>query len=255
MERTLSLVLDSEGYKSLTLMKADSNEIDDFTTKTFENQEQVREYYKQKIDAFLKENEAYLSEITKKTGKNFRGRIVILEAKEKNSSLYFIEKRVLYKKHLIAFKEMVYDKPTMLKFLQLEKIGFNQYGFRKLISPFLTREITYTNYKIKSRVDFIRKEIKKNRNNFYDILRIITKAYEMERKKRNLPTIDSIYEKSKGFSKQINCQSFKEDDGKEFFCIDGFFYPIDDIPFDLDQLSRLETNYRPDGLGKDERTR
>ena len=81
MERTLSLVLDSEGYKSLTLMKADSNEIDDFTTKTFENQEQVREYYKQKIDAFLKENEAYLSEITKKTGKNFRGRIVILEAK------------------------------------------------------------------------------------------------------------------------------------------------------------------------------
>ena len=251
----MSLVLDSEGYKCLTLMKADSNEIDDFTTKKFENSEQIREYYKDKIDTFLEQNKPYISEITKQTGKKFRGRIVILEAKEQNSSLYFIEKRVLYKKHLVAFKDMVSDKGTMLKFLQLERIGFNQYGLRRLISPFLSREITYTNFKIKSRVDFIRKEIKNNKKNFYDILRIIAKAYEIERKKRNLPTIDSIYEKSKSMTRNSNCQLTNENIEQEFFYFDGVYYPIDDIPFDLEQLSRLETNYRPDGLGPNERTR
>lgn len=253
MERTLSLVLDEEGKINLTLMKKESNEIDDFTTKKFENSEQIREYFKEKIAIFLDENKAYIEEITKRTGKKFRGRIVILEAKEMNSSLYFVEKRVLYKKHLVAFKEMVKDKDTMLKFLQLEKIGFNQYGFRKLISPFLTREIITTNFKVKSRVDFIRREIKKNSDNFYDILRIITKAYEIERKKRGLPTIEAIYDRNKKESKknQVN----QEADSKDFYLIDGVFYPIDDIPFDLEQLVRLDSNYRPDGLGPDERIR
>ena len=255
MERTLSLVLDNEGYNSLTLMKADSNEIDDFTTKTFDNSEQIREYYKDKIATFLEQNKSYISEVTRQTGKKFRGRIVILEANENNSSLYFVEKRVLYKKHLIAFKEMVNDKNTMIKFLQLEKIGFNQYGFRRLISPFLIKEITYTNFKCKSRVDFIRKEIKNNKKNFYDILRIIAKAYEIERKKRNLPTIDSIYEKSKNKTKNLTCRSTKENLEQDFYYVDGVYYPIDDIPFDLEQLSKLETNYRPDGLGPNERIR
>ena len=252
MERTLSLVLDDEDKISLTLMKADSNDIDEFTTKKFENSEQIREYYKDKIEQFLNENNCYITEVTKKTGKKFRGRIVILEAKEMNSSLYFVEKRVLYKKHLVAFKEMVNDKNTMLKFLQLEKIGFNQYGFRKLVSPFLTREIMMTNFKVKSRVDFIKREIKKNRDNFYDILRIITKAYEIERKKRGLPTLDAIYEKNKKSKKTTVKHT---DETKDFYLIDGVFYPIDDIPFDLDQLARLDTNYRPDGLGPDERIR
>ena len=255
MERTLSLVLDSEGYKSLTLMKADSNDIDDFTTKNFECSEQIRDFYKDKIDQFLEENKSYVSEIAKQTGKKFRGRIVILEAKEMNSSLYFIEKRVLYKKHLFAFKDIAADKPTMLKFLQLEKIGFNQYGFRKLISPFLTREIITTNFKIKSRVDFIKREIKNNRKNFYDTLRIIIKAYEIERKKRNLPTIEAIYEKNKPLSRKENKNKQPKDDEKDFFYIDGFFYPADDIPFDLEQLEKLETSFRPDGLGPDERSR
>ena len=252
MERTLSLVLDDECKINLTLLKADSNEIDDFTTKKFENSEQIREYFKKEITKFLDENNGYIESVTKKTGKKFRGRIVILEAKEQDSSLYFIEKRVLYKKHLVAFKDMVSDKGTMLKFLQLEKIGFNQYGFRKLVSPFLTREIMISNFKIKSRVDFIKKEIKKNSDNFYDILRIVTKAYEMERKKRDLPTLDAIYEKNKKSKKTtVKCPNETND----FYLIDGVFYPMDDIPFDLEQLARLDTNFRPDGLGPDERIR
>ena len=197
MERTLSLVLDEEDKISLTLMQDDAVKIDEFTTKKFETSEQIREYFKKQIAAFLEENKNYIDSVSKSTGKKFRGRIVILEAKENNNSIEFIEKRVLYKKHLIAFKELVKDENTMRRFLQLERIGYNVHGFRKLISPFLCREIKYTNYRVVSQTDFLRRELKKDKNNFYDVLRIVIKAYEIERKQRNLKTIDAIYRQSK----------------------------------------------------------
>ena len=249
MERTLSLVLDEEGFKSLTLKKDEAVKIDEFTTKKFEDSEQIREYFKKQIDKYFEENKSYIEAISKRKGKPFRGRIVILEPQERDGSLYFVEKRVLYKKNIIAFKEMIKDKSTMQRFLQLERIGFNQYGFRKLISPFLTREIKYTDYKIKSRVDLIRREIKRNKNNFYDILRIISKAYEMERKNRPyLKTIEAIYKESKPkFDEDIVDNS--RGDLKEFYNIDGVSYPVDQIPFDLDELRYMDTDYLPDGLG------
>ena len=137
MERILSLVLDEQGFNSLTLMKAEANEIDNFTTKKFENSEQIREHFKKKIEQFLEKSKSYVNSVAKKRGKMFRGRIIILEAKEKNSDLEFIEKRVLYKKHLVAFKEIVKDKDTMLRFTKLEHIGYCEYSLRQLISPFL----------------------------------------------------------------------------------------------------------------------
>lgn len=249
MERTLSLVLDDDGFISLTLMQDDAVKIDEFTIKKFEDSEQIREYFKKQIEKYLEENKGYIEAVSKGRGKSFRGRIVVLEPHERNESLYFVEKRVLYKKNMVALKEMVQDKPTMQRFLQLERIGFNQYGFRKLISPFLTREIKYTNYQVKSRIDFIRRELKRNKNNFYDILRIISKAYEMERRLRpNLKTIEAIYKESKLISNNVNNQNNTEEI-KEVYNIDGYDYPIDDIPFDLDQLRYMDTDYLPDGLG------
>lgn len=249
MERTLSLVLDEEGFKSLTLMKADALKIDDFTTKKFENSEQIRDYFKKEIEKYLEENKNYIKTINNGRGKLFRGRVVILEPHEKDGSLYFVEKRVLYKKNLFAFKEMIKDKLTMQRFLQLEKIGFNQYGFRKLISPFLTREIRYANYQVKSKVDFIGKEIKKDKTSFYDILRIISKAYEMERRNRpSLKTIEAIYKESKAPSFE-KTNSKDENPKNDFYNFDGVFYPVDQIPFDLDELRYMDTDYLPDGLG------
>ena len=250
MERTLSLVLDENCKLSLTLMKKGANEIDDFTTKNFENSEQIREHFKDKIAEFLMENKGYIEAVSEKMGRKFRGRIVVLEVQELDGSISFVEKRVLYKKHLVAFNEMIKDRATMLKFLQLEKVRCNQNGLKKLISEYLSYEIRTANYKAKSRVKLIRKEIKRNSTNFYDILRIIIKAYEIERKKRKLPTIESIYNMSKVVPNESFIPSRKK---QEFYLIDGFFYPIDDIPFDLEQLSRLETNYHPDGLGPYER--
>ena len=90
MERTLSLVLDEEGFVSLTLMQDDAIKIDEFTTKKFEDSEQIREHFKSQIDNYLEENKRYVEAISKGRGKNFRGRIVILEPHEHDGSLYFI---------------------------------------------------------------------------------------------------------------------------------------------------------------------
>lgn len=266
MERTLSLVLDDECKISLTLMKDDAVKIDEFTSKKFEDSDQIRERFKKQIDAFLEQNKNYIDGITKKSGKKFRGRIVILEARKNNNSIEYIEKRVLYKKHLVAFKEIIKDRDTMLKFLQLEKIGYSERGFRKLISPFLCREIKYANYKVVSQIDFLRRELKKDKNNFYDILRIIVKAYDIERKKRNLKTIDAIYKQSKTKVEHKKStipsatSSFENNNESNFYYIDGISYHEDEIPFDLDELSKMEADgiiidRKPDGLGLNERTR
>lgn len=260
MERTLSLVLDDEGKISLTLMKDEANKLDDFTTKNFENSEEIRNFFKDKIEKYLEENKKYVETVTKKTGKKFRGRIIILEVIEEDSNLYFIEKRVLYKKHLIAFKELVKDEKTMKRFLKLEKIGYNQYRFRRLVSPFLVREISTADYRKNNRVEIIRREIKKSKKNFYDMLRIICKAYEYERGARNLPTIDMIYKNYKETKEQELMQIpvkkghgiiRNEDlDDEQFISIDGQLFPINEAP-DLDILKKgIDTDYSPDGLGQ-----
>ena len=254
MERTLSLVLDDRGYRSLTLMKDEGYEIDKFTAHNFEDHEQIRNYFKNEIKKYLKENAKYVDLVRASTGREFRGRIVILEAHEYQGRLEFDDKRVLYKKHLVAFNEMVKDKNTMKKFLQLERIGVNQYGLRGLVSPFLVREIRFADFKVVSQVNLIKKELKRNKRDFFDILRMMTKAYESERKNRPLPTIDAIYKESKKKDMEELIEVTKKEP-KEFYNIDGVDYRIDDIPFDLDDLRRMDTEYRPDGLGyKDEKT-
>ncbi len=252
MERTLSLILDEEGRVSLTLMKDKADNIDKFTTK-FEDSEMIRKKFKKQIEQYLKENKEYVQAISKKRGQLFRGRIAILEATIRNDSLCLVEKRVLYKKHLVAFNTIIKDKPTMLRFLQLEQIGYNQYGFKKLISPFLTREIRYANYKVVSSINLIKREIK--RENFYDILRIICKAYEIERKKRSdLKTIEAIYKENitkpnNNLPREVSDFSQQEKDEEPFCIIDGVSYPTDQQPFDNDDLRHMDSTYIPDGLG------
>lgn len=275
MERTLSLVLDDECKISLTLMQDDAIKIDEFTSKKFENSEQIRDYFKKQIADFLEKNKNYIDAFFKNSGRKFRGRIVVLEARENNNSIEYIEKRVLYKKHLVAFKELVKDENTMRRFLQLEGLGYNVHGFRKLISPFLCREIKYTKYSVPSQIDSLRRELKKDKNNFYDILRIIIKAYEIERKYRKLKTIDALYKDYQNKKKSLQVEQRKtiiddemtfqkeslsaktgiiEDNDKLYIIIDGQYIPIEEAP-DIDELNKYDTDFRPDGLGPNERTR
>ena len=256
MVRTLSLVLDDEGKKSLTLFTDEAAKIDKFTTKNFENSDQIREYYKEQIDRFLSDNNNYLEAIKKRTDKNFKGRIVILEMYDDDMTYHYRDRAVLYKKHIVAFKEMIKDRKTMLRFLEFSKLNFNYLGFKRLISPFLSREIKITDYSKKSRVELIGRELHKQIS-YYEILRLITKAYLEERKERpNLKTIEAIYNDYLKTKTAVKKQEHKEriipkisDDG--YITIDNIRYSIDELPFDLEQLNKVEDiNFWFDGLGE-----
>ena len=251
MERTLSLVLDQEYHITLTLLKDEADKIDKFTTKNFENSEQIRELYSDKIDSFLRENSAYVNAVVNSTGKKYRGRIVILEVEDAKGNINYIEKKVLYKKHLAAFETLVNDSLTMIRFSKMERMGYNIYNYRPLVSKFVIDKIKHTNFKVKSQVNIIKREIKKN--NFFDSLRIMVKAYEEERKERpDLISIDNIYENIKKSKEKIEDDlEIKEDiEQDEYYIVDGVRYSLDDRPFDSDELRHLETNLKEDGINE-----
>jgi len=266
MKRTLSLVLDDKGYRSLVLMDAESNLIDKFTSSNFESHEDIRTYFKDEIEKYLNDNQKYLDLIRSSSTRDFRGRIVILEEHEYHGRVEYVAKRVLYKKHLVAFDKLVKDKATMQRFLRLEKHGVNSLGLRNLISPFLAKEINTCNFKVVSRVNLIQREIKNSKSNFYDILRLMCKAYEYERKYRiDLPTIESIYKDSQITEKEMKAATTERisvnNQEENFFYIDGVRYS-DELPPDIDRYIELLnegseiTGYRPDGLGpRNERSR
>ena len=255
MERTLSLVLDKFGQKSLTLMKADNDTIDAFTTK-FESSEEIRKKFQKQIDAYLEENKGFVDAVSKDTGKTYRGSIVILEVNDKNEELNYFKRRVLYRSHMIAFEEMTKDKLTLLGFLRLEKMYVNEIGMRKLVSPFLEKKIRFSDYRVISQTKLIAREIKKNTRSFYDCLRLIVKSYEEERKKRpHLESIDDIYKKYKEKKQQEKAIKLKQKEEKmeakidigeyiepnfhkDVTVIDGFVYDPDDMP-SLDELERM----------------
>ena len=258
MERTLSLVLDDEGKVSLTLMQDEANKIDEFTTKKFEDSEQIRDYFKDEIEKFLKEKKSYIDAISKRLGKKYRGRIVILEVQNKDNNLVFHERRVLYKKHFKVFKEIIKNKNVMLRFLKLEEVGRTKYGYPMLAPEFLRREIRFSDFRVKSRVELIRKEIKRSKC-FFDILRIMIKSYNTEREfNPSLETIDSMYKRLQKKEQSLDVLPTRENGIKKineelYVNIDGVLYPIEEIPFDLDTLK--DTDYVPDGLGYGKRIR
>lgn len=265
MQRTLSLVLDDKGLIKLDLYVGTSDEIDKYTTR-FDNATNLRKKYQKQIDAFLQQHKDFLDS-RDKNKKNFYGRIVVLE---KNNDCYD-EKKVLFKKHLIAFKNYIYkDKRTMQEFERLEKYGYETLNKKKLISYYLAREIRYEGtFAIKSRVEKIKRDINKDED-FYDILRIIIKAYKRQRESRpNLPSIEQIYSEylqDKKVSVELSkattdvlvesentVGSMNED---ERYIVDGVIYSKEEQElFDLDDLNMMDdTNFTPDGLGKNDKS-
>ncbi|MEG2322509.1 MAG: hypothetical protein RSB71_03410 [Bacilli bacterium] len=251
MQRTLSLVLDEECRIALTLKEDDNIELDKFTSH-FENSDEIREKFKTIIEPYLIQHQNFIKSVEHKTGKKYRGSIVILEAIGFKEPILEIKKmRVLYKKHLIAFKEMVKNSQTMKKFIVLDSIRANELGIKKLTTPFIQREIRYSNYAVKSQVEFIRAYIKRDKKSFYDSLRLIIKAYEEIRKTNpKLKTIEAIYKEYLN-QKQVdhNVDKQIQDNSEMEYIVDGFKFQADEIPYDLDELENMDSNFHPDGLG------
>lgn len=262
MIRTLSLVLDEKGEKSLTLMEDEAKNIDEFTSK-FNDSEEIRAKFQKQIDKYLDENKNYLATFKR----NSRGRIVILELHNINNEPVYVPKRVLYKKYLVALDTMIKDEDTMKRFLTLE----GRYVNEKKISSNITKFIKYkiekgTNFRVRSQVDFLKREIKRIKSSFYDNLRSISKAYEEECKiRKNLKTIDQMFkeyleeqklkkeakENAKIDVSEINKLNIQNDDDFGTIRVGDTFYNPEHI--DLDTLDKMDpdeiTGHRPDGLG------
>ena len=106
MIRNLSLILDREGEISLTLESMDSIELDKFIMKSFSSSEEVRNKYASIINPYLENHKNFLNDIYNKTGRKFRGSIVITELQDDRSTQL---KRVFYKGYVSIYKKIFND--------------------------------------------------------------------------------------------------------------------------------------------------
>lgn len=267
MERTLSLVLDKDGYVSLTLEKMDNFELDRFTSKKFQNSDEIREYYKDEIDYYLAEKGDYI-DYTERNGRKNNGRIVLIETHGNPGEIPYLKRQaVLYKKHVDSYtlNEILKNKLVIKKYIELDNTRVNENKVSSLVSPFLRREVKYSSFKSQNDLKKIKSQVIKKDDSYFERIRLIIKAYNILKREKGYKKIESIYN-DKIIKKQIaqklkeeeqdllmqitarkNDKFHRENDGT--IMIDGFKYSEDDIPFDLDNLPQ-ESEYKPDGLGK-----
>lgn len=255
MESSLSLVLDEEGKKSLTLFKGSSSEVDEYTIKNFVSSEEIRKKYEKKINNFLLENDSYIQSIVTRTGKQFRGRIVILQAIEKDGELSIVQRRVLYKKSLIVAKEAIKNKKVMnvvacidtnglVNPKMYEDLNIKIKNGRFQLTPFIKGIIRQEKYETQSNLKNVRSWLNSNKQTYYEKLRLLQAGYEYARTiYKYLKTPDALYKeylerKQKNYISENQIKKDKIIDG-EFVLIDGVRYPIDDIPYDLNDLTDM----------------
>jgi len=260
MERELCLVLDEDYSIRLTLLKGTSDEIDKYTIK-FDNATNLRKKYQKEINNFLQEHQDFLNARDPEK-KNFYGRIVVLEKTDNKYS----EKMVLFKKHLVAFRNYIYQhRATMQEFAKIAEY----YNEKRMISAYIARQISYNGtFDVKSRIERIKKELNKD-TYFYDILRIIIRCYKNQRELNSkLPTIEQIYSDYVKVKKvndkstethettmQVNEPSkfeYVEDEDDKKYIINGSEYSADEIHlFDIDDIDMETSELIPDVLGRD----
>lgn len=256
MESSLSLVLDEEGKISLTLFGGSNSEVDEYTIKNFASSEDVRKKYEKQINEFLLKNNNYVESVIKRTGKQFRGRIVILHTVEKDGQFLLKERRVLYKKNLIVAREAIKSKKVMNVVACIDTNGFvNPKMYEDLnikikkgkfqLTPFIKGLIRQEKYDTKSNLRNVRSWLNSNSKTYYEKLRLLSAGYEYARTLyKFLKTPEALYKEyldskvlpkaSKPIKKDII-----EPEEREFVLVDGVRYPIDDIPYDLDELTDL----------------
>ena len=82
--RSLCLLLGKEplpngiNYLKLTC-PTDPRRLDAYTMNHFANSNEVREYFQEQIEDYLNKNKSILEEINNRTGRNYKGSIVIIE--------------------------------------------------------------------------------------------------------------------------------------------------------------------------------
>lgn len=111
----LCFCIDKEANTSFEIMSGTLEEITSYTIE-FSDSSEIKRLYSEKIEKFMKEHEAYIKEIEKKTHKKETGDITIIEQDQSGRR----RRRVLYKKHLIVVEEIIREKYPILG---IEKSG------------------------------------------------------------------------------------------------------------------------------------
>lgn len=272
MEYILALVIDKDCKVFLPLEKKDINALDEYTSKKYRNSDEIREHYKAKIDEYLRKNQEQIDRISETTHRHYRGSIVLLKPvmtyENGYNKLSYVRKKVLYKKHVATIPMMVSHQEVMKRFLVEDKIYANEEGLTKLIAApresFEVHPMCYhiyaNNYYKASNLQGIRSWIKSCKNDYYRKVRLVSSAYEFVRREqldkgqRPLPTIDSLYSlyldsKKKKVNQTPKPPIVDETIEDKKYNIDGVNYYPDEIPFDLEELKRMDSEYQPDGLG------
>ena len=271
MDRELCLVLDTKGYHRLVLKKGTIAEIDEYTTRYFESNDDIKKRYQKEIDEFL---EKYKNELQSSNNPNYKGRLAIVLPENIGKSYTEYQRSVLLKKHIVVFNEYIKHKPVMVEFVSNFGKRFSQ-SF--LYSIYNRWDLNNTKTKINEWL----KELKKDKNIYYDTVRNFIVNYERLRNpknensiKLNIPTIDEFYEQYK--IKRANKLVKKAQDKKplklhtsnyevvkdsvvyeedEFYIVNGEKYTIDELEqFDLDDNAEYSDKV-PDGLENEKRIR
>lgn len=273
MERTLSLIIDDEAKLNLTLFSGTCQEIDEYTMKNFVNSEEIRKKYAKEIEPFLSANQAYIAASEKATGRKNRGKIVLLESVQKGTEHYLIQQRVLYKSAPHVAKEAIKSRKVMQVVACIDSNGkinpglynrlniFQNKGKYRL-SRFVNELISKSNYPTQTNLRNVRQWLKYSEETYYEKIRLLVTSYSHARRLYpGLKTPERIYSEYLESRKRPVFEPVEEEpispfisiNDETFVDIDGVKYPIDQVPFDHDELLRMGVDPIFDGMKKHDR--
>lgn len=223
MERSLSLVLN--GRKSSTMLLQDvtylelvtmeSKELDEFISKKFNSSDEIRKKYSSVIIPFLEKNSTFLTRVENETGKKYEGSIVITEF---HDDLTIERKKVLYKRDMILFKEIIKNKKFMLvlenyDYLCSQSAYRNHEKYRRIFPEYYGKELRFhcfNDEQFRKIIGQWRTSLKQS-SYYYDIVRTILKEYQSRYKELDLGSLDVIYSEYLGKKKKDNIASLEQE--------------------------------------------
>lgn len=241
--RELCLVLDMTGNCRLTLKSGELSEIDKYTSKKFNDSEEIKQYYKKEIDDFLKENEENLKN---SNNPNYKGRICMVLPEKVGHEITDYQRSILYKKHIIIFNELLNNRDAMCEFAYYEKNKKD-----KIVSDFICdiiRKPWNRRNSTSTHINEWLKTIKKQPDIYYQVIRDLLTSYENARKKKPyLRSIEQIYEdyiikeKSKTPKKEDDIATQEEPEHEvEFFEEPIEYYRNGDVILTEDEFVLLD---------------
>lgn len=207
MERSLTLILNNKENNRMPLHEAifvnletmEAKDLDIFILKKFDSSDDVRKKYANKIYFFLEQNKDFIEQVERQNGRRFNGNIIITEI---HDNLMLERKKVLYKKHLVLFRETTKIKKFMVAleardYLNECKAKNDNRQYRRLFSEFYSRELRFNCFRennFKRIAGQWRNAIKES-DYYYDYIRLTLKEYKERYKELELESLDVIYSK------------------------------------------------------------